>query len=121
VTKKGLIDRILGKEQHMRSDLSHYKKPHLYESTMNLLNHRVHFGNAGARNECRQEEKRDGRAKERVMNRKCLWDSGCGWHAHGFKGGGEAGGNTLLSFRGELFPVAGQVEDVDGGFAFGVD
>ncbi len=41
--------------------------------------------------------------------------------AHGFEGGGEVFGEGLLGFVGELGVLAGEVEDVDGGFAFGVD
>ena len=43
---------------------------------------------------------------------------GCAWLP---SGGGEVGGEGLLHLGGELGALAGQVEDVDGGFAFGVD
>ena len=38
-----------------------------------------------------------------------------------FERGGEVGGEGLLGFFAEFGVVAGEVEDVDGGFAFGVD
>ena len=41
--------------------------------------------------------------------------------AHGFEGAGEVGSEGLLDFFGELLFLAGEVEDVDGGFAFGVN
>ena len=41
--------------------------------------------------------------------------------AHGFEGGGEVFGEGLLRFGREFFVAAGEVEDVDGGFAFGID
>ena len=41
--------------------------------------------------------------------------------AQGFEGGGEIFREGGLGIRGEFFVVAGEVEDVDGGFAFGVD
>ena len=47
--------------------------------------------------------------------------SGCGGSTHCFKGCREARSENLLCLWSELFAVAGQVEDVNGGFAFGVD
>ena len=41
--------------------------------------------------------------------------------AHGLEGGGEVCAEDFLGFSGELLAMAGEVEDVDGGFAFGVD
>ena len=44
-----------------------------------------------------------------------------GGSAHGLEGGGEIGGKGTLNYVGEFLVVHCQVEDVDGGFAFGVD
>jgi hypothetical protein len=43
------------------------------------------------------------------------------WGAHSIEIGGEAGGQGFLLFFGQLGVMAGEIEDVDGGFAFGVD
>jgi len=45
----------------------------------------------------------------------------CGGGAECVDGGGEVGGEGLPGVRGELGAALGEVEDVDGGFAFGVD
>jgi len=45
----------------------------------------------------------------------------CGGSTHFFKGCREARSENLLRLWSELFAVAGQVEDVNGGFAFGVN
>ena len=44
-----------------------------------------------------------------------------GGAAQGAEGGGEVFGEGLLGFLSQLFVAAGEIEDVDGGFAFGVD
>ena len=46
---------------------------------------------------------------------------GAGGGAELIDRGGEIGGEGLLGLGGELGALAGEIEDVDGGFAFGVD